>query len=247
MESPEEFDLIENYLEGLLDAPDANAVESRIASDPVFADKVNKHRAAHVALKAGAGIYLKERLQEESEKKPRNGIVWHTWYWAVAAAVTLLAIIIGFRYTKTFYTDEYIAQYYATPYGAGSSRGEVRQDDFWAPGMQAFNAGEYEMAATLLDKIPLKDSHYLEAQLLLGNAYVLSGNYEKAQAPLKLVAESGDSRFVAAAEWYLLLALVGSHEEADAEILAAKLSSEESHPYRKSATKVARNLRSMFR
>ncbi|MEZ4774538.1 MAG: hypothetical protein R3D00_15240 [Bacteroidia bacterium] len=251
MENQDDFDLIEDYLEGLLDDKAARTVEDRLANDASFASVFRKHQAAHTILKIGAGIHLKKKLSSRTDfsQTPQSHKVYRLrWYWALAAGLALVLLIAGFRYGKFRYSDENLVKYYTGAYAGNSLRGVSDSDTSrWVQAMQAYEARNYEQAIHLFKSIGTSDIHFMESQLLLGNALLLTRNPGAAVLPLRQIADSHDSRFSTTAEWYLLLALVGNHQETEAMKLADKLASDKNHPYQKSAAHVRRDLRSLFR
>lgn len=251
MENSENFDLIEDYLEGLLDAEGVREVETRLAKDAVFAAAFQKHKAAHALLKIGAGIRLKNELllhDAISENQHSEKIVRFHWSWVIAAGFALLLLIAGFRYGKHRYSDENLVKYYAEAYTTGPLRSLSNADTSqWFLAKEAYDTGDYGRAIRLFGAVDSAAAHFSESQFLLGTAFLLNGEPDHAILPLKGVIESRDIRFSAAAQWYLLLAHIGNHEEEEALALAETLASDKNHAYQKPAARVRRDLSSMFR
>jgi tetratricopeptide (TPR) repeat protein len=214
--SPEDFELIENYLDGSLDASTRVVVESRLNHDVDFRInfedvQVLREGIQRAALRENMNVFH-ENLPEIQYSKLRTSPL----YWAVAASISLL-ILAGIWWTKplTSQQEKIFQSYYHTDPGLISTMSSGGDYEF-DRGMVDFKVGDYSGAANRWDKLFIESPTSDTLNYFLGLSYLELEDLEKSKKLLSNVAETSGSYFNKDANWYLGLIMIkeGQYEAA---------------------------------
>lgn len=207
-----DIDLIEKYHNGTLMTAENQAVKDRMASDPVFKSMVEDYgdiidgirSAGKEKFKIEVAGWEKEIREEEQKKSRRIGFLF-TKYWAVAAAVLIVAIVaVYFMVPRNASTPEALYAEYFMPYEDVMS---VRDgsDPLLTEATHFYNNKEYTAAAERFQNYVAENEDDLNAQFYLGLSLMESGKEEDGIDALALVI-NGNGLLKEQAEWYRALA-----------------------------------------
>lgn len=224
---------IRAYLNGELDASEAQAFEQRMDSDEAFGSLV-----AEEAVKYGERWELKQRLEEIRKQGERPQ---RTWSFArVAILITVLTsacILAWLLWPKPDY-PELFAEHFE-PYRALS---EVRgdQDEHWTASMDDYRAGNYEDA--LKDLTEISEPKYLR-DFYIGMCHlsVTEPEFDEAVTSLQRAVE-GDHDYQQQARWYLALSYLGKGDMRNAKAALGQIAKQDGAFHQKEAAALLKQL-----
>ena len=253
------FDHIEKFFDGTMDASEVKEFEKRMASDSEFAEEIRLYSQARALIQAAASKRMKQRLDslrhDESttvvETFMKYRLTKSNWY-AMAASVALLiaaVFVYDLNYSQksgTTLTTLY-ESYYEVPGTAllasrntNSSEAEVR----WNKAINEYNEKQYQQAAVNFSSL-LSDtsfSRHSAASFYLGNCFLNLNKPDSAIHYFSLVSEN--SSFAADAKWYLGLSYLASDDVKNASDQLTAIKKSDDHPKKSQARKLLRQLSS---
>tara|TARA_R110002072_G_scaffold216077_1_gene373302 strand:- start:256159 stop:256896 length:738 start_codon:yes stop_codon:yes gene_type:complete len=206
--SSEDFELIENYLDGNLDSTSIAKVETRLSQEEDFRINVEEIRDLREGIQRAA---LKEKLNVfhmdiEKIQPEKNKI--HLMYWAIAASISLFILAGIWWATQSTSPQEKIFQsYYHTDPGLISTMSSAGDYEF-ARGMVDFKLGEYTEAVNRWDKLLADNPSSDTLNYFLGLSYLELDDFQKSKQLLSNVTGTEESYFYKDANWYLGLIMV---------------------------------------
>lgn len=217
---PEDWDMIEQYLQGQL-APDAAAAfEVRLQADEALAARVGE---ARVLLLGVQEAVLKEQLQEYHKewsqvqppvKKP--AVIHQLWRWsAAAAAVLLLGTGIWWLTTRSSGSEKLYQAYYKPDPGLLTAMGPATAYAF-EHGMVAYKNEEYQQAIERWQPLLLATPSADTVRYFLGMAWQAMHEYDSAANLLRPLTADTNRAFYKEASWYYGLLLIRSGREREA-------------------------------
>jgi hypothetical protein len=219
------YELIKDYLDGILDTNTSNRVKALINND---------ENARAIA----KGVLLLQQKSENDEAidkyfdnllssqqkvinqniKSRTPFSWLK----IAAVITLLAVssLVVYRLSQPDLID-LVERELAVPYKSSVTLRD--SENVVNDGILAYNSGDYKTASELLKK-----STSTEEVFFYGLSELYLKNYERAIVPLN-GAELTDSRFEEQGRWYLALAYILANDELSAKATLMKIVVRKSH------------------
>lgn len=214
----DDITLVERYFEQALSTEQKEALEARLRDDAEFRKIFEQERQIIAAvrlegLKKDLG-FLEER-ERELTARGRQAYINTQWrYLSVAASIAIIALVLFKPWMSQ--NDRLFKEYYQAYPNVFETT--VRGGEQVASGIKAFQAYEqrdFETAADLLT-ILVRENNTPGIVMLLGNAQLMNGDIEEAQASfLKLLNEHNilDDE----AKWYLGLIALKQGNAQDAE------------------------------
>ena len=216
-------ELIQGYLDRSLTEKELHEVEYRLKEEPALK---SMHKEYSLLLKGIRYGHLQQKLEtlknleataaaKVSDKIEARQVFWEPvaialrhLYWQPIAIAACILLLVGVWFTmqpSLPANDRLYAEYFE-PFdspGSGLTRGSDNEMTLKAQAYEAYDAGDYAQAAGLFEKALLeKDDPIMH--LCLGNAYLKTGNAEKAGAAFQHILDKhGD--LVTQATWYLAL------------------------------------------
>jgi len=221
---------IENYLEGRMNAEERTDFEQRLSLDPELAEELRTHREIRALLDLRKQKLYKKELQEldkalnqEENKRPSQSI-YRILSWGIgAAAVILIAFGIWWLLPQKNPFEKAFSAYpdRITVRAEGQSR--LNQ------AMEAYNAGNFQQAASLLKPLYLQQPDDAALGFYLGVSQLGAGKPAAAIDPLTKIPAG--SLYHQAAQWYLALALGQQDKDAQARQLLQQIAGDNNHAY----------------
>lgn len=226
MEAKYNYELIKDYLEGLLDSKTAEAVQQLIK-----ADETAKSIALGILTldekfqgnEQEFDTYIDGLLQSQQQVIDTHQIAQKSIPWIKIAAAVLLIAVVGiasYRYLQPNLL-ELVNQEISTPYpNTPTFRSSSTDLD---KGYTAYLKGNYHEASVLLSRFDNTESLFFNGlcQLYLGNSQRAVELFNKADLTTTRYEEQG--------AWYTTLAYVKINEIDSAKIILLKISASQNH------------------
>ncbi|MDL5049369.1 hypothetical protein QQ054_25475 [Oscillatoria amoena NRMC-F 0135] len=232
-----DIDLIQRYLDRSLNDTEKKNLEERLRHEPALKSMYLEHQQL---IKGIRFSYLQQRLQQlrtlegvlpviQPEAK-KGKQIWLAVYWkqAVAVAASLLICAVTYVVWNQSASAENLYAEYFTPYPNviepivrnGNETVTKRTKAF-----SAYEAGNYEMAATLFTEL-LNEKEEPGILLLLGNANLTLGRTADARSNfVKLINDYSDYDNIG--KWYLALSYLKDGDVKTAQVLLQEVSNSE--------------------
>ena len=225
-----EYDIINDYLEGQLGAEEAAAVVLRAERDPVFAEELAARRELYEHLRAevaadnlrvalaplGERYFVPEQVAPQRPKtatvrqlRPANNRGRYLIAAAVAAAIALLVFFAPAWFGGPAGGDTYARFAQHQPLSL-TERGDGDQGISAAEA--AYNDGRYEEARRLLEPYVEANPADQRAELALGVSLLEAGEDAGAKKIFEKLAD-GQGAVAPYANWYLALAAVRAEDK----------------------------------
>lgn len=254
MNHNDKYEQIEAYLSGDLPEKEVAAFESKIAADPSLKREVDKHKLSHQSLEILIEDSLREELKklrlEESQSESKGRVVSMRRMRVMWAAAAVIVALIG------FVTFQWAGQTYSNNGLMASNYETVQADDIRFSGSQnvlnaafvAFEQGEYNNVATMLDTVSSQNDYFGEAQYILGHTYLQQENYTEAQQAFQNTIDTEHPRLMQKAEWNVVLTYLKMEDMgAEFEGLLEQIASDSGHSYNSAAQELKKDLDSFWR
>jgi len=218
-----QFELIERYIDGDLNAEETKTVEQLIASDPDFKNEYNLRLNVNKAIGEKDIMELRYKLSmiHRQETSHSIGIIRHLfekkWH-LVAASITILAIIGSFLLNNLNNqgSDQLFEKYYSSENAVFTTRsGENPENSDLTVGLQKFQKQNYNEAINLLKK----NRDNVVSQYYLGISYIETKQFTEAKAAFHYILEQESNLFTEQAQWYKGLCLLKLDQLEDAKQL----------------------------
>jgi len=204
MENP---DLIDRYLFGQLTAQEEKEILVRRDSDPEFATALKERQSIFSGLEALGNEKMKEEIKDQAAPT-RKLSVWIT----MAAAIALLVFFAWqFLFPATVSSADLFAQSYE-PYAASITTRDVAVIENLQKADAYYKAKEYETAIPFLIEAHKSQPNNSNLELTLGNAFLTTGQIEKAKTYFEAIIRRGDALYLDQARWYLALSCLKNDE-----------------------------------
>ncbi|MEL6558861.1 MAG: tetratricopeptide repeat protein [Bacteroidota bacterium] len=239
-----QFQLIIKHFDQSLSEPELKEFDSLIENSGEFRNEVkimediiDSSAAFH---RAEEFKYIKEKFTEfdlESKRKPKSRILRR--YFAMAASVTIILVVSIFYFQNPGFDAQkaFIENYELFP--VKSSVRNTQKKLF--PGIEYYKQGNFQEAIPLLEQYSKDD---IVNCLYLSNAYIETGNFQKAESTLNKFIPKIDDRIIKRyGIWYLGLSLLAQNKIEDAEGQFLLLA-EEKGPFHKQSKVLVEALKS---
>lgn len=215
--SPEEYSLIEDYLDQKLEPSDLEDFELKLAQDQELNEKVRQVQVLRNGIERSQ---MKSQIDFFHEQlKPENTKSTFTisiGFW-LAAACLLLLLSGVIWWTGLFQStqNQLFETYYQKDPGLSTRMSESSNYEF-ERGMVDFKTEDYESALDLWQPLLADDPQNDTLQYFVGLSLLEQEDFESSEKYLNQVAENPNSGFYKDASWYFALLLIkeGNFEEA---------------------------------
>lgn len=233
----QDFELLNNYFNGLLSAEDAGAVRARTATDGEFAREfalreqmeafpqrdVRRRALAGNLASVGADFFLeKEGETTERPALTASKVNWRRWV-AAAASVLLVAVAAWFLAVPTRPDYGQYAQHEPlslTLRGVADQAASTAEADF--------NAKNYAGALTALEQLLKEQPGNLTGRLYQGICLIELGRGAEARAVLTPMAD-GNTALKGEAIWYVALSYLKDKDTAGCRAALLRLREGDDH------------------
>ena len=256
----QDFDRIEAYLNGEMSETEAQAFDKEITQNTALAAAIDRHLVANDAIELMIEDNLRAELEqlrteETSEtkvvsigKKKTARFRSLTSRLAVAASVAVLLGFFGIQWSNNNYSNTALLEATYQPYDLSAVRSAGGEAHPFAPGLRAYESGNFAEAVEFFKTIPEADSRYIEAQFYLGHSLYQNKAYATANTAFEKVTNSKDIRFEEEAEWYLALShLAENNLNTDFNNLLNKMADDKDHIYHSKAQNLRNKINSIWR
>jgi tetratricopeptide (TPR) repeat protein len=152
-------------------------------------------------------------------------------YWYAAAAVILVALIIGgtFLFNPGNYSAEKLFKMY---YKSGETIGISRSGNVdMAEALRYFSKNDFQTAEGLFDKILVNDPNNFAVKYYSGISNIEIKNFDKAILMFESITRNGDNLYTENADWYLGLSYLAAGQVNQADSIFTRIASTPSHYY----------------
>lgn len=208
--TPEDFEYIENYLNGKLDSKDLQEFEQRLQTEPEFKAKVEEIKSVLIGIETQA---LKEQLHvfhEDIDTKTTNSkihnIKAHTFNWKRLLIAAALIIAAGsFWFLNENSNERLYAKYFSPDPGLPTTMSSTADYEFYEA-MVNYKQGDYKTAISKWETLQVKKPQNDTLNYFIGVAHLANKNEESAISFLEKVSKNPEFVFVNDAYYYLGLA-----------------------------------------
>ncbi len=231
-ENEKDIMLVEKYFDQELSDAEVNLVNTRLETDANFKALFDQEKALIKSIHYDGLLRDLEMLKqvEKNIRHERPGVIktikWNTWYFKVAAALLILAVV-GSLMLPVQEDPEQLFQSQFTPYPnvfeptlRGTDEVTERAEAF-----QAYERGDFETALAGFNKI-LQNGKEPDVLFLAGNANLKLGNVEEAKNNFLTVIKDFDE-LDTQAKWFLSLCYLKEGDVGKAKMLLEELSGTE--------------------
>jgi len=199
---------IDQYLSGKMLESDRLAFEETLEKDAALQAEVDLQRKTQALLEKAAEIDLKAKVASINAEK--IGVNWIKLSGRVAA-ILIIALIPGYFYLQSRYTDENLYAAYASPYPDRITQMGDEVDTQIHKAMQLYNDEAYADALTIFEEIRKIDPSNTEITLYEAVALMETEQYQEAIDILESALTTAHQNKTAY-QWQLILAYLGNNE-----------------------------------
>lgn len=224
------YQLIEDYLSGILDKEEHAVIEERITQDNSFAKEVDLHRSIQNALSDREVLELEEiliKIRNASKKDKQEGkvisIKRRRSILGAVAAILLLIVATYLIWDKE--TEAPLADMFE-PYPfylANRSLDDEAAQQQLNQAAQSYEAEEYQLALPIFESLLEHSPENMALQFYKAYCELELEQYQLAEQSFVVILENGDSAYVQPAEWYLVQVYLAQEEIAKAKNLLQKI------------------------
>jgi tetratricopeptide (TPR) repeat protein len=219
--SPEEFEIIEQYIFKQMPTEEYKAFEEKLLTDELLREKVNTARLLLLGVQEAS---LTDKIQDfhgdmiaaKKNNKVSNGKIASMKRWLVAASVIVIAGLGALLFYNGFDQDEKLFnQFYQPDPGLITAMGSSDNYTF-DRAMIDYKTHNYESAIRVWDSLLTIQPKNDTLNYFIGSAYIAEKNSTKAISYFQKVITDTSSYFVKDAYWYTGLALLKDGKEKEA-------------------------------
>lgn len=246
-EKEQQYEQIEQYLNGSLPANERLAFENELRQDPALARELTLHRQLQEAilreapdslmaqaLGNAANTFFTDELLPvpEPEKVAQKARNVPFWYW-MAASISLALLVGGGAYFLNSRPSVSPQALYASNFSTYEApvlfrSGEKEEVSMLKAAFVEYNRKEYRTAADLFAKTLQEKPGLIVPQFYIGQCELALKQPEKAIPSFGKVIAHGDNAYVMQAKWYLALAYLATGKQTQAIPLLRELSQQNS-------------------
>ncbi len=253
MEELKYFDRIEVYVDGNMSSEDQQLFESELKTNVDLKTEYDAYLATKQTLEVFAleqiseelkslSIVKENTLHDSSESIPSGRIISFPRRILGLAATLLLLIVAGtLWWSNAQYSDKQLARNnFITP-NLSTVRGDANLE-ILAEASEPFYQGKYKITINQLQALDTSHPAYVDAQWLLGYAYLKNGQPQDALTAFQKVLKSDKDQLKASAEWHMILAYLDAGDQQAAEIALDELLQQPSGAYYSKAESLKKDL-----
>jgi tetratricopeptide (TPR) repeat protein len=206
-------DYIQPFLDGELSREDLDWISKELQSNAVLADDIKLYREVDQAIREQDVLELRSQLDvvhssldeaiRNPKKVPRYRKVLS--YAAIASLAVLISVGVLYKLQNKKLGNVEIFEKYYEPYEVTMvyRSGEASTEKLVADARQLYDAGRYQEAIVLFEKLLAADPDDMETNLYSGISYMEVEKYSDANRSFNRIIEHNDNLFIEQAEWYL--------------------------------------------
>ena len=230
-----DYELIDKKVEGKLTFEEDLHFAERMRQDSEFAEAYRTQHLAIDALQTHHTQALRTEVKQMYTRVKARRQQKVRWYYAAAAVILLSMVsLAAYWYLLSPASEQLYATYYTVYPAQRITRGEDTTS--YSVGLRLYSEGQYAEAIPYLEPLAATDSLRDRMHLLLGNAYLQTGQLAEAQRVLSKVAASDDALLRQQGQWYLALSYLKQEDTSQARAILEELSLE--GMYQKEASEV---------
>ncbi|WP_435624323.1 tetratricopeptide repeat protein [Flagellimonas sp.] len=199
--TPDFFDLLEDYLNGNLSKDEKLSFEEKLNADPSLKNELEKHKLLHEAMADFDAIDFRKRIQEVErgfsveQKKKRN-----KWLLRIAASLIIIAGV-GIVWTINESSEDNLFKENYAPYPVEDvQRGS--QEKIPPQVLNDYSSGKYGEIVSVLELLVQKYPEDDRIKMYLGTTYLEENRTQEALSVFKTV---DDRAYGEHALWYISL------------------------------------------
>lgn len=206
--------LLEKYFENSLSAEEKIEFDRLLAADEDFAKAFAFERDVKKAFTLNERAKLKQKLKSFDEVKTVK-ISTSKWYYAVACLIVIAGFSVWLS-LKQASNEELFQTYYQTyPNVVAPTVRGTQLEDIKTKAFEAYDNGEYQLAAKLFDEIYTKDQSDF-ALLYQSLSLMEMKEYDAAKQNFKKFDYTKSNQFSNYFKWYLALAELQTNDKENA-------------------------------
>lgn len=219
--TPEEFEILEQYLTNQMDSVDREEFSKKIDEDPVLHQKLHSVKLLMIGVQESTLQQNLEQYHKDLESSKENASsstakVFSIKQWLVAASILLIAGIAALLYfTAPNPNEKLYSQFFKSDPGLINSMGISDSYEF-DRAMIDYKMGEYDKAIVAWEKLLKENSANDTLNYFLGSANLALDNNDKAIRYFSIVLSNPNSAFYKDANWYTGLALLKGNKKEEA-------------------------------
>ncbi len=221
--SEAQYDRIESYLQGTMDAGDLEAFSKDMEANSALKKEIEIQRELMLAVEAGA---FKESLNSIHEKVIGAQRSSKKNVWLIAASIALLLAVAIWIIQRPTPTEDLFEQYATAEPGLPVTMGDTDAYNF-SDAMVDYKFGKHELAIEKWKEIIPTYPDVNELKYFIGSAYFQSQNYQEAITYFTEVLQAGQEAYTDKAQWYLVLAHLAQGDTA----VVARIQPNPNSPY----------------
>lgn len=250
MNELEYFDRVEAYAEGRMKAAEKQVFEKELDQNEMLRKEYEAYLASAKILDQLAFEQLRQKVAAIENRGKNRGLFPLRRVLAIAAGLLLLLTIGSlWHYDRYFSNEALLAKYYEFPNVSGLKRAGDRALTF-EEAYIAIAKKDFSTAINLLNSFPSTDPNYWEAQYILANLYLKTGQGQKAaetfERVLLLVVDQPEG-YTKNIDWWLIMAHL---QVGDLEVVKSSLKTlltQPDHPYHADALSLNSDLNNFWR
>lgn len=230
----DEFNKMEDYIDGLLNLEEAQEFLRTLEYDPGLMQEITFRKEVNDALNDKAFIEFRNLVVERTgssgaqNKFSIQKDIIKTWHVA-AASFALILVAGGLWYilsNKPFSTERLVSKYYKPAHPILQVRSaELNADDALKEAFNFYKQNDYTNALKYFNSI----DNQITAKFYSGVCYIELEQYQKAISSFEFVVNDSDNLFIEQAEWYLGLIYLMNNQKNQAIDQFKKISTSESY------------------
>jgi tetratricopeptide (TPR) repeat protein len=219
-------DYIQPFLDGELSREDLDWISKELQSNAVLADDIKLYREVDQAIREQDVLELRNQLDivhnslDEAVRNPKRIPRYRKVlsYAAIASLAVLISVGVLYKLQNKKLGNVEIFEKYYEPYEVTMvyRSGEASTEQMMTDARQYYDAGRYQDAIVLFEKLLAENPDDMETNLYSGISYMEVKKYNDAGRSFNKIIAQNDNLFIEQAEWYLgfCYLMTGKTEEA---------------------------------
>lgn len=235
MKSQYDYDIIRDYLHGILDREKSQEIGELIRKDEIartIADGILRLDHKFNGNDSDVDAYLEKFHQQQLRVIERHNapqkLMQKTWFRVAASILVLMAAGIVLYTLNQPDLDSLIAEELSQPYPVSNLFRNNEDISAADKGYEFYAAGNYAEASRYFDRAATQEKDIASVTFYNALCNLYTGNYSKTMMLLNTAVIS-DSRYAQQAKWYQSLALVKSGNTREAKEILEDIENNEQH------------------
>jgi tetratricopeptide (TPR) repeat protein len=205
-------DYIQPFLDGELSREDLDWISKELESNAVLADDIKLYREVDQAIREQDVLDLRNQLNvvhnslDEAIRNPKKTPRYRKVisYAAIASLAVLISVGVLYKLQNKKLGNVEIFEKYYEPYEITMVyRSGEESQKLMAEAMQYYDAGRFQDAIVLFEKLLTQDPNAMETNLYSGISYLEVERYSDADRSFNKIIDHNDNLFIEPAEYFL--------------------------------------------